>query len=609
MYGVNGKGLLIDLEKRTSTDIELKEGVYRRFLGGIGTASYWMMKNELHLYDAYSPENPLIFSTGPLTGTKLPSSGRFSAITISPLTGLWSSSVSGTVSGVQLKKSGYDMMVITGKSESPAYITVDDGDVQFHDAGDLWGCGVSETVRSIRKEHRGSIMAIGQAGENLVRFASIMCDRGRAFGRAGFGAVMGSKNLKAIVVRGTGDVELASKEDVDLFAEELKSELMENEVTKNLRKFGTSGLTSALNYMGILPTKYFKRGQYELADDLSGDEIFKKFKTRNFACFACPIACGKKIEYGGKFTKAPEYETVAAFGPLLLNPDYDVIMRVGEKCDEYGLDTISTGNVCGFALEAMERGILKGGRKWGDGETILKLVDEIAFRKGYGKILAEGVARSSKHLNVDFGVHVKGLESAMHEPRGMQTLALGYATALRGCDHLTSNSNVIEMFGISVEDLGIPPALSEFTKEDVEKRAKVFAWAVKRTQDFWTIHDALILCKFTTIAFQIPPKKFPTMLHYVTGISLRFEDFMRIGERIFNTVRLIQRDRGAGRENDTLPKRFLREGLPKHEPQGWKGEVKDFDRLLDEYYRIRGWDKNGHPVEEILDTLEIFPED
>jgi aldehyde:ferredoxin oxidoreductase len=205
-------------------------------------------------------------------------------------------------------------------------------------------------------------------------------------------------------------------------------------------------------------------------------------------------------------------------------------------------------------------------------------------------------------------MHVKGLETPMHEPRGMQSLGLAYATALRGCDHLSANTNVIEMFGMPVEDLGIPANLSEFTFEDVDRKARTFAWAVKRSQDFWTLHDTLIMCKFTTIAYQIPPRKFSTMLYSVTGKTFEFREVIKIGERVFNLVRRIMVDRGIDKKDDTLPKRFLRTGLPRHEPQGKKGEIKDFDRMIEEYYSIRGWDDRGIPLESTLSSLEIFEE-
>lgn len=609
MYGVAGKALVINLTKNSIKETVVKESVYERFLGGIGTASYWMFTRSLHEFDPFSPDNPLIFSTGPLTGTTFPSSGRFGAVTISPLTNNWASSISGTRAGVQLKRNGYDMMIITGKADNPVYLSIIDGEAEIRPADHLWGLGIFDTTKELKREGRNlSILSIGQAGENLVSMANIMCDRERAFGRCGFGAVMGSKNLKAIVVRGKRDIELASPEDVALYSEELKTELMENEVTKNLSKFGTGGLTSFLNYLGILPTKYFKKGQFELADDLSGDEIVKKYNVKRTACYACPIACGKRLVTEKGSIKAPEYETLVAFGPLLMNEDYDVILEANKRCDDYGLDTISTGNACGFAIEAMERGILEKSGDWGDGELILKLIDNIAFRKKEGKILSSGVASASKVLGADFAMHVKGLETPMHEPRGMQSLGLAYATALRGCDHLSANTNVIEMFGMPVEDLGIPANLSEFTFEDVDRKARTFAWAVKRSQDFWTLHDTLIMCKFTTIAYQIPPRKFSTMLYSVTGKTFEFREVIKIGERVFNLVRRMMVDRGIDKKDDTLPKRFLRTGLPRHEPQGKKGEIKDFDRMIEEYYSIRGWDDRGIPLESTLSSLEIFEE-
>jgi aldehyde:ferredoxin oxidoreductase len=621
-WGYAGRILYVDLSKGKYWVEELKESLAKAYVGGSGLAAYLLWNLIDSGVDPLSPENPLIIATGPATGALAPSAGRFALVSKSPLTGIWGESHAGGFFGPEVKYAGYDMVVILGRSPTPVSLVIDDGSVEIHKTTDLWGLNTRDTTNELRSKFGKDyhVICIGPAGENLVKFASVMVDYYRAFGRTGMGAVMGSKKLKAVVVRGSKGVEVY---DPDKYLEVLEDILWRNTegpwalpAQMSLGRYGTPSLVTAMNAIGRLPTKNHWTGYWERADRLSGDELLK-YRVSRGSCFSCMIMC-KHItkvpdgRYEGAFSGGPEYESVVALGSNLLIDNIEAVIYMNQLCNLYGLDTISTGKVISYVFECYEKGLISkeelGGVEalWGSEEAAIKLINMIVRREGIGNILAEGVRKASEVLGrgYEYALHVKGLEVSAQDPRGHKSVGLTWAISVRGADHLRSLTTVDELGyrDVAAERFGADKV--DYVCDRLSERYK--GLIVKDQEDLFALVDSIIMCKYGTMW---PPMYYfdfiAKLLPPLTGIK-EFGDVKNlrlIAERIVNLKRCFNLREGVGKESEVLPKRFTEEAMPTGPS---KGQVCDLEPMLREYYMYRGWDySSGLPYEETLERLGL----
>ena len=610
MFGFMGKILRVDLSNGKISEEPTPEQDARMFLGGNGLATKILFDELEGGVDPLGPANKLILMAGPLTGTISPSSGRFSGVAKSPLTGLWGSANSGGRWGLDLKRSGYDGIILEGAATKPVLLAIDNGKAALRDAERLWGKGVKETSEVIKQELcKGfNVSCIGVGGENLVRYAAIMNDVHRALGRCGLGAVMGSKGLKAIAVSGTHKINIANKEAFEEAAKRASDFVNESLLKMTLEVYGTDMVLDLVNVKGGLPTRNWQIGSCSYTDDINGPAINEKILTGRKACFACPIACGRLSEVtSGKYAckgEGPEYESVGALGPMCDVNDLEAITYAHLLCNEYGLDTISTGSTIAFAMECFEKGILTTAETddlelhFGDADAMIALIHKIARKEGIGALLSEGTKRVAAKLGQGserFAMQVKGLELPAYDCRATKITGLGFATANRGGDHVTAyvqGPTFLDIPFLIVEESTIEDAMVENPAE-----AKV----VKELEDALTVFDAVGACKFMGMAL-MAEDVVPVIAH-ATGWEFEEKDFRQAGERIFNLARSFSVREGASRADDTLPKRLLEEPLTDGPA---KGLVVDLDPLLDAYYGFRGWDKvTGKPTAAKLEELGL----
>uniref|UniRef100_A0A7C3J2M4 Aldehyde ferredoxin oxidoreductase n=1 Tax=Candidatus Methanomethylicus mesodigestus TaxID=1867258 RepID=A0A7C3J2M4_9CREN len=607
--GYAGKILRVDLGDETIETEVLKDDVLRTYIGGSSLCARILYDELDPSIGPLDPGNMLIFMTGPLTGTTCPSCGRYCVCTRSPLTGIWAEAHSAGYWGPELKFAGFDGIIVVGKANAPVWLWIKDGKCELRDASTVWGMDTYKTEDCLKKElddQKAKVACIGPAGERLVRISSIMNDKGRAAGRCGVGAAMGSKKLKAIVVRGTRiNVFPAAKEaQLREFLRKIYVTIRSHPTVQIYASYGTDGIMGMMHEYGDVPIKYFTKGEWEGgANNLCGEAMAKTILEKQYSCYRCIIACGREIKikegkYAGLEGAGPEYETAAAFGLLCMNSDLQSVAKANDLCNRYGLDTISTGNVIAFAMECYEKGLISKEDigfelKWGDADAIVEMVRQIGEREGIGALLGEGVKRLSERIDKgaqDFAVHVKGLEVPMHDPRAFKGMGLQYATSHRGACHLRGMFYHIEQ-GERVPDLGIHKRYERFTVED--KPQPVIAM-----QNWHDVLDSLIMCKFAIL----PPASVVAMLSMVTGYDYKLQEAIKAGERAYNLKRLINIRYGIGRKDDTLPKRMLSEPLP---DGGCSGMVVELDKMLPEYYRLRGWDENGVPTPQKLIELGL----
>jgi aldehyde:ferredoxin oxidoreductase len=585
----------------------LSPEIREKYIGGSGLAAK-IIHNEIpNDVEPFSSDALLIFSTGPLTGTPVPSSGRLSVCARSPL-GIWGESHAGGLFGQYLKKTGFDLIMITGKAKIPTYLWIDDGAVTLMSAEKMWGKDVYETYEMIEREIKDNtikIAAIGPAGENCVNYASIIFGVGKA-GRAGMGAVMGSKNLKAIAVKGTKKIPVAKEDELRNFAKEVQIQLSKNAGAQSLRKYGTGGGMEAYYHMGNIPIRNHRDGVWEeyKIERIGGMKITQTILDKITPCCNCVIGCKRTIainegKYAGLKADSPEFETLCILGSNLLNDDLSLIAKANDLCNRLGMDTISVGGVIAFAIEAYEKGFITTEDteglelKWGPSDNIVKLIELIVHRKGVGDLLAKGVQEAAKQLNqncADFAVHVKGLEAPAHNPRAFFGQALSYATMNRGACHLAWAHNPDR--GRLSPEIGITVQGDRF-----ESKGK--ALTVKKMQDMMEVYDLLTICKYAS-STGLSLTQIATFFELVTGKRMSVNDFMKTGERSFTLKRVLNCNWSASSRDDNLPKRLL-------EPQdgGTQQHVPDLDLMLKEYYEIRGWMPDGEPSEEKLKELEI----
>ena len=611
MFGLMGKLLRVNLTEGSILQEEIPEEKAKKFLGGRGLGTKYLFDELTPGIDPLGPENKLIFMTGLLTGTPSPSASRYSVVTKSPLTNIWAQSSSGGRWGVDLKQSGFDGIIFEGISERPVYLTIDDEKAELRDATDLWGKNVSETTQLL-KERLGdtfNVASIGTAGENLVKYAAIMNDLHRAAGRCGVGAVMGSKRLKAIAVRGTKKIKIAHEKAFQEVANKQFELLGESMLGAGLQAYGTTLVLDMVNVCGGLPTRNWQTGVCSFAEEINGEALSEKVLVSPVGCFACPIKCGRNSEirkgpYAGQKGEGPEYETVGTLGAMCDISDLEAITMAHYLCNDYGLDTISCGSTIAFTMECFEKGILTKENPegleipFGDPEVMIALVHKIAKREGIGDLLAEGTRHMAQRLGHGaerFAMNVKGLELPAYDSRGAKITGLAFATANRGGDHITAYIQAPTYLAapfLVIEESEIQDPLQENPEE-----AKV----VKDLEDALTVFDAAGCCKFMGMA--LDAQEWSDIITTLTGWEFGVEEFRKTGERIYNLERAFNVREGLTRADDTLPKRLLEEPLPEGPAEG---HVNNLEILLNPYYEFRRWDKTtGKPTPEKLRELGL----
>jgi len=592
LHGWMGRILRIDLSKKKISSQPLTNEQADLFLGGRGLGAEILFRELPRGIDPLSPENKLIFATGPLTGTGAPTSGRYSVTTRSPLTGTIFDSNSGGHFGVQLKRGGWDAVVLDGRADRPSYIWIHDDATEIRNADHVWGLDTHATEDTVKSEtHKDAKVAcIGPAGERQVLISSIINDKHRAAGRGGVGAVMGSKNLKAIAVLGNREPTIANKEEFTVAARMSLEAISKNPVTKDsLPNYGTAVLVNIMNEIGALPTFNFQRGYYEDADAISGETIRERLLEKRVACDACTIACGRatKIPGSDRQGEGPEYETVWAFGAACGVRDLEGIAEANYLCNEYGLDTISTGSTIACAMELSASGHLSGGPRFGDAEAMVNCVRLIGERSGIGNELAEGSLRLARRQgHPECSMSVKGLEMPGYDPRGIQGMGLAFATSNRGACHLRG-------YMISAEVLGNPCLVDRF-KTDGKASLTILL------QDISAATDSMVLCRFSQFAMN--PGHYAHLLQTATGVPFTAMDLISIGERIYNLERVFNARDGFNRKDDSLPMRLLETPLPEGHS---KNTTVALDLMLDEYYRLRGWTTDGVPTTSTLSEVKL----
>ena len=600
--GFAGEIVRVNLSTGKIKKEKINEQWARLFIGGRGYGSKIIYDEVDPKIDPLAPENKVVIATGSTCGSNAPTSGRVMVITKGPETGTIACSNVGGHFGPQLKRAGYDMVIIEGKSDKPVYLWINDGNIEIRDARKLWGKKTSETEEVIKQETdpKARVMNIGPAGVKLSRIANVMVDACRAAGRSGVGAVLGSKNLLGIAARGTGKVEPFDPAETKTVAAQARKLLKDSEITSvNLPKYGTAIMVNEINERGGYPVRNAQEAYDADAGVTGGEEIADKILIKKWACAACPIACGRVTEikegkYKGYHGEGPEYETTWALGLMCGVHDLNAITYAHYLCNDYGLDGISAGVTIACAMELYEKGYIPEKDvpfpiRFGDGDTVVKLVPIMGERKGIiGDLLAEGSYRLAEHYgHPELSMSVKKQEMPAYDPRAMKGIGLNYATSNRGACHVrgyTISQEVIE--SPYVVDRLIYVGKAELTKY---------------MQDLTAVIDSAGMCLFTVFGLEYIYNYGP-ILRAVTGLPYSDEELMKAGERIWNLERLFNLKAGFTGKDDTLPTRLLEEPIPSGPSQG---EVCQLDRMLAEYYRLRGWDEDGVPTKEKLEELGL----
>jgi len=590
MHGWSGKILDINLETGAIETRPLDQKMARLFLGGRGLGARLLWDLVGPGVDPLSMENALIFTAGPFTASGIQTSNRFSVTTKSPLTGTILDANSGGWWGMQFKRTGYDVMIVRGKAKNPVMIEITPKGVELKNAQNLWGKSVSQTTQALgQNNNKRNVLCIGPAGENLSLMAAIMNDGERALARGGPGAVMGSKNLKAIVVEGKERNKPADKDQFKFMLYETGKLLKASPLTSQaLPEFGTSVVMNLVNAIGALPTRNFQQSQFEGAEAISGEAITEQILVKNQACWACPIACTRITKTEKGEGEGPEYESAWSFGAQCGIDNLETIADANRLCNDMGLDTISVGNAIGCAMEMTERGVIEGGLRFGRADLLLDTIQNIAYRQGLGAAgLSDGSYRFAEARGVpELSMSVKKLEIPAYDPRGMQGQGLLFATSNRGACHMRGN-----MLGPEV--LALPRLIDRLAYQGK-------AGIVSVHQDAAAMIDSLVICKFTNMA--VAEDFFARILSAITGEAFTADDLMKAGERTWNLERLYNLREGFTAADDTLPKRLLDVEVAEGPSAGYTVNLAP---MLEEYYSFRGWDKNGVPTPEKLQELEL----
>ncbi|KDR96462.1 aldehyde:ferredoxin oxidoreductase [Peptoclostridium litorale DSM 5388] len=598
MYGYKGKVMRIDLSSEKVSFEPLNMDHAKKFIGARGLGVKTFIDEVDPNVDALSEENKFIIAAGAITAAPMPTSGRYMVVTKSPLTGTIAISNSGGHWGAKLKEAGYDMVIIEGRAQSPVYVNIEDDKVEIKSASHIWGKVSSETTEMLNEEHPGSkVLCIGPAGERLSVISAVMNDVDRAAGRGGVGAVLGSKNLKAIVVKGSSKVKVADAEKSKQVNLEKVKILRDDPVAGNgLPTYGSAILVNIINEHGINPVKNFQESYVDRADEISGETLTEKYLVRKNPCYRCPIACGRwvKLEDGTE-CGGPEYETLWSFGSDCDVYDLNSINVANMLCNEYGLDTISAGATIAAAMELYQRGYIKDEEieadglslNWGDAKAVVGWTEKMGKREGFGDKLADGSYRLCESYGApQYSMTVKKQELPAYDPRGVQGHGITYAVNNRGGCH-------IKGYMISPEILGYPEKLDRFSLEGKAGYAKVF-------HDLTAVIDSLGLCVFTT--FGLGAQDYVDMYNAVCGTEHDVESLLLAGDRIWTLEKIFNLMAGIDSSQDTLPKRLLEEPIADGPS---KGHVHKLSELLPKYYEARGWSEKGIPTDETLEKLGL----
>ena len=608
--GYMGKLLRVDLSQGKFRDEEIEEAVLKKYLGGSGLAAKYLFEETAADTSPLAPENRLIFMAGPMTGTAVPTSSRYSVVAKSPKTGVLGESNSSGFWGPELKRAGYDGIIFQGKATAPVYLWIDNGTVSIRDASHLWGKDTYQTDELVRAEThaQAKVACIGPSGERMVHIACIVNDGtdARVAGRTGMGAVMGSKNLKAIAVHGTKKTPVVDAGSLRDSVRELIPTLKQK--GKRMTDFGTSQGVIGYEKVGNLPIRNWRQGSWpEGAQMISGERMAETILTSNYRCKGCPVGCGRVVKIDkGKFAgvegAGPEYETIALLGSLCLVSDLEAIAKASEVCNRYGIDTMSAGACVAFAMEAYEKGLLTKDDldglelEWGNAEAMLAMVEKMAKGEGFGAVLSQGVREAAEKLGPkaqEFAIHVKGLEPSAHDPRAFHSAAVAYATGNRGPCHLQGGTHWAEI-GLAIPELGWEAPLDRFTTEGKGEM-------VAKMQNLMSLCDALGVCKFSLL-FGVRPLHLVDWLNNITGWNLDLDSFMETGERLYNLKRLFNVRLGISRKDDTLPLRLL---THRRGEGGTARELPNLGVMLSDYYEYRGWSEEGIPTHEKLSELGL----
>jgi len=601
MKGYHGKFLEVDLTAAKTRDLEIAESDYKNFIGGASLAANLIYDRLKPGLDPLSPQSPLVFATGPFTGTSVPMVSRYALAGLSPLTGYWGEATSGGRFPFRLKASGYDGLLVIGRADKPVYLLVDKGKAELKDASRLMGMDTYQTQERIKSEagKQLAVACIGAAGEKMLSYACVINDRGRAAGRCGLGAIMGSKKLKAVAAGGNIKPDLSDDGLLKELAKEARAIINSDLTSKGFSEYGTMMSMDMGMMLGDVPVKYFTKSVFP-AERVSGLALRQKYLIDSYACQGCPVGCGREVKEFSPSLKSvdgPEYETAGAFGPLCMNFDFDSIIRANHLCNAHGIDTISAGVSIAYAMFLYELGVIKKSDagmeiKWGDGEAVVKLVEMILNQEGIGRLLSRGTLKMAQELGRDQGeaAQVKGLEFPMHDPRAFHGMAISYATGPRGACHLKGDyfnvdlSKRVPEFGIKTRD-----------RLSADNNKAIMAAKYQSLKD---LYDSLLMCKFSPISVTLTAK----ILAAITGWGTEPEDILIAGDRSINLKRAINNRLGLTRKDDKLPAicaRVIKEG-------GIAGSSPDMDRMLREYYAHRGWDwETGKPGREKLIELGL----
>jgi aldehyde:ferredoxin oxidoreductase len=612
MHGYTGTCLRVRLGDSAVIEEKIPEEALRKFIGGVGLGAYYLYNETDGTTEPLGPDNRLVFSTGPFALSGIPSTGRHSVAARSPLTGIWGEADCGGYWGLALKSNGFDAVVVQGKSAKPVYVYIEGGKASLLSADDLWGKDTFETDAALKQKHGEDIVVqcIGQAGENQVPLSAIVCDGrdARAAARCGLGAVMGSKYLKAIVVkRGSWKPSIAHEEKLRVEIRETAAFQVKNR--NGMYEHGTAEGLIGNEVSGDLPIKNWSMGSWDgKSVKITGEVLTEKYLTDRFHCGNCVVGCGRTIKFTDKDGNeihggGPEYETIGCLGSNLLVEDMETICRANDMCNRWGLDTISTGGVIGFAMECQEKGLIDSSLteglslEWGNGDAVLSLIEAIAFRKGLGRILGRGVKKAAENfgpLAKEFAIESKGLEFPAHEPRVFNSTALSYATSNRGACHLAGGNTRFYEKWLTMPEVGIMEPQNPFA---IEGKGEMVA----NLQNVAGLYDCLKICKFMAV-FGVTVTKLLEWLNLITGWNMSMEEFLRAGERVYNVRRMFNVRCGVSRKDDSLPPRIL---CSTRKKGGAANHLPPLNLMLPQYYEARGWDEFGIPTEQTLERLGL----
>ena len=584
MFGFYGRILIIDLDNHSFLIESVHKDIFAKYLGGKGLATHLLLHSNPKGVDPLSPENHLIFATGPFCQSPLWGSSRYGVYTKSPLTGFYAESYSGGRIPEAMDSAGFDAVVIRGMADNPTVVTITPDGAKFFDATDIWGqdCYTSEkealTRYAIKKEgyHKPGAVVIGPAAENLVRFALIANDKWRCAGRTGVGTVLGAKKVKAVVFQGDRKRKLADTTGASEYAKIFSKTYIHSPAAKAYRSFGTTMMVALMNTIKAFPAKYWRQGTCEHWEMISGETFHKEHQIKPHACARCFLACGRKARiikgrHKDLVIEGPEYETIYAFGGLCMVREMDEVAYLNDLCDRLGMDTITTGNLCALLMEAKEKGKINYDIEYGQTDKIAALIQQIAHRKGIGNILADGIIKAAAHLGLEeIAIHVKGLEPAGYDPRVLKGMGLAFATSARGACHLRTTFYKAELTGL------IPP-------EQIEGKAEMLI----DYEDRLNIFDCLILCRFYRDMY--PWEELEKTICMVTGLSLSVKEIREMAIAVLNLTRRFNINEGLKPEDDRLPDRMHQEPLP----SGHTLKAEDMKIMLQDYYRLRGWGPVG----------------